>query len=177
MADARSSSPFSHSARRTATMLPFVSAATTGATATKTAAMNLRCSAFLNQLELINLIARKKTTYISNNSTTPVRLSSLPSHPRYTLTVHSRKSHWNLEAIHARDPPHAEPHHRHHHARPEFLLEPNEPTISGGSRRGWASSIQMTTHTQFAGGGIFGVLKRGRRRIDFHDRMFRRRCR
>src|SRR5579872_5460171 len=44
----------------------------------------------------------------------------------------------------------------------EFALEPNETIISEAGELSWmGSSIQMTTHTQFAGGGgIFGVLKR-----------------
>ena len=44
----------------------------------------------------------------------------------------------------------------------EFVLEPNESIISEAGELSWmSSSIQMTTHTQFAGGGgLFGVLKR-----------------
>ena len=44
----------------------------------------------------------------------------------------------------------------------EFLLDPNESIISEAGELSWmGSSIQMTTHTQFAGGGgLFGVLKR-----------------
>jgi len=44
----------------------------------------------------------------------------------------------------------------------EFLLEPNEAIISEAGELSWmGSSIQMTTHTQFAGGGgIFGIIKR-----------------
>src|SRR5215468_10949911 len=44
----------------------------------------------------------------------------------------------------------------------EFLLEANESIISEAGELSWMSnSIQMTTHTQFAGGGgLFGVLKR-----------------
>jgi uncharacterized protein (TIGR00266 family) len=44
----------------------------------------------------------------------------------------------------------------------EFALEPNESIISEAGELSWmSSSIQMTTHTQFAGGGgLFGVLKR-----------------
>src|SRR5437016_13503727 len=44
----------------------------------------------------------------------------------------------------------------------EFALEPNESVISEAGELSWmGSSIQMTTHTQFAGGGgLFGVLKR-----------------
>jgi len=44
----------------------------------------------------------------------------------------------------------------------EFVLEPNETIISEAGELSWmSSSIQMTTHTQFVGGGgIFGVLKR-----------------
>lgn len=44
----------------------------------------------------------------------------------------------------------------------EFALEPNEAIISEAGELSWmGSSIQMTTHTQFGGGGgLFGVLKR-----------------
>jgi uncharacterized protein (TIGR00266 family) len=44
----------------------------------------------------------------------------------------------------------------------EFILEPNESIISEAGELSWmGSSIQMTTHTQFAGGsGLFGVIKR-----------------
>jgi uncharacterized protein (TIGR00266 family) len=44
----------------------------------------------------------------------------------------------------------------------EFVLEPNETVISEAGELSWmSSSIQMTTHTQFGGGGgLFGVLKR-----------------
>ncbi len=44
----------------------------------------------------------------------------------------------------------------------EFALDPNESVISEAGELSWmTSSIQMTTHTQFGGGGgIFGVLKR-----------------
>ncbi len=44
----------------------------------------------------------------------------------------------------------------------EFLLEPHESIISEAGELSWmGSSIQMTTHTQFAGGGgLLGVLKR-----------------
>src|SRR5271165_5658130 len=44
----------------------------------------------------------------------------------------------------------------------EFALEPSESIISEAGELSWmGSSIQMTTHTQFAGGGgLFGVLKR-----------------
>jgi uncharacterized protein (TIGR00266 family) len=44
----------------------------------------------------------------------------------------------------------------------EFTLEPNESVISEAGELSWmSSSIQMTTHTQFAGGGgLFGALKR-----------------
>src|SRR3974390_2244004 len=44
----------------------------------------------------------------------------------------------------------------------EFILEPNEAIISEAGELSWMSnSIQMTTHTQFAGGGgLFGVIKR-----------------
>src|ERR1017187_2250835 len=44
----------------------------------------------------------------------------------------------------------------------EFALEPNETIISEAGELSWmSSSIQMTTHTQFGGGGgLFGVLKR-----------------
>jgi uncharacterized protein (TIGR00266 family) len=44
----------------------------------------------------------------------------------------------------------------------EFILEPNDTIISEAGELSWmGNSIQMTTHTQFAGGGgLFGVLKR-----------------
>jgi uncharacterized protein (TIGR00266 family) len=44
----------------------------------------------------------------------------------------------------------------------EFILDPNDSIISEAGELSWmSSSIQMTTHTQFGGGGgIFGVLKR-----------------
>ncbi len=44
----------------------------------------------------------------------------------------------------------------------EFALDPNEAIISEAGELSWmSSSIQMTTHTQFAGGGgLFGVIKR-----------------
>jgi uncharacterized protein (TIGR00266 family) len=44
----------------------------------------------------------------------------------------------------------------------EFQLDPNDSIISEAGELSWmGSSIQMTTHTQFAGGGgLFGVLKR-----------------
>src|SRR5580658_2281144 len=44
----------------------------------------------------------------------------------------------------------------------EFLLEPNETIISEAGELSWMGAfIQMTTHTQFGGGGgLFGVLKR-----------------
>ena len=44
----------------------------------------------------------------------------------------------------------------------EFLLEPTDAIISEAGELSWMGpSIQMTTHTQFAGGGgLFGVLKR-----------------
>ncbi len=44
----------------------------------------------------------------------------------------------------------------------EFALDPNDSIISEAGELSWmSSSIQMTTHTQFAGGGgLFGVLKR-----------------
>jgi uncharacterized protein (TIGR00266 family) len=44
----------------------------------------------------------------------------------------------------------------------EFTLAPNESVISEAGELSWTSaSIQMTTHTQFAGGGgLFGVFKR-----------------
>src|ERR1700748_699236 len=44
----------------------------------------------------------------------------------------------------------------------EFILDPNESIISEAGELSWmSSSIQMTTHTQFAGGGgLFGVIKR-----------------
>jgi uncharacterized protein (TIGR00266 family) len=44
----------------------------------------------------------------------------------------------------------------------EFILEPNESVISEAGELSWmSSSIQLTTHTQFAGGGgFFGAIKR-----------------
>ena len=44
----------------------------------------------------------------------------------------------------------------------EFLLEPNDSIISEAGELSWMSpNVQMTTHTQFAGGGgIFGMIKR-----------------
>jgi uncharacterized protein (AIM24 family) len=44
----------------------------------------------------------------------------------------------------------------------EFVLQPNDTVISEAAELSWmGASIQMTTHTQFAGGGgLFGVLKR-----------------
>ncbi len=44
----------------------------------------------------------------------------------------------------------------------EFQLDPNDSVISEAGQLSWmTSSIQMTTHTQFAGGGgIFGAIKR-----------------
>lgn len=44
----------------------------------------------------------------------------------------------------------------------EFSLDPNDAIISEAGELSWmGASIQMTTHTQFAGGGgIFGALKR-----------------
>src|ERR1700729_3876477 len=44
----------------------------------------------------------------------------------------------------------------------EFILEPNEAIISEAGELSWMSaSIQMTTHTQMAGGGgFFGAIKR-----------------
>jgi len=44
----------------------------------------------------------------------------------------------------------------------EFILENNEAIISEAGELSWMGpSIQMTTHTQFGGGGgIFGVIKR-----------------
>jgi uncharacterized protein (TIGR00266 family) len=44
----------------------------------------------------------------------------------------------------------------------EFRLEPNDCVISEAGELSWMSeSIQMTTHTQFAGGGgFFGAIKR-----------------
>src|ERR1700721_2950320 len=44
----------------------------------------------------------------------------------------------------------------------EFLLEPNETIISEAGELSWmGAAIQMTTHTQFGGGGdLCGVLKR-----------------
>jgi uncharacterized protein (AIM24 family) len=54
----------------------------------------------------------------------------------------------------------------------EFVLEPNETIISEAGELSWmGASIQMTTHTQFAGGGglVWGLEARGRRRIDLYD--------
>ena len=44
----------------------------------------------------------------------------------------------------------------------EFLLEPNDAVISEAGELSWMSqSIQMTTHTQYGGGGgFFGAIKR-----------------
>jgi uncharacterized protein (TIGR00266 family) len=44
----------------------------------------------------------------------------------------------------------------------EFILDPNEAIISEAGELSWmGASIQMTTHTQFGGGGgLFGVFKR-----------------
>src|SRR5438309_8578141 len=44
----------------------------------------------------------------------------------------------------------------------EFILDPNESIISEAGELSWmGSSIQMTTHTQFGGGGgLIGVFKR-----------------
>jgi uncharacterized protein (TIGR00266 family) len=44
----------------------------------------------------------------------------------------------------------------------EFTLEPNESIISEAGELSWmGGSIQMTTHTQFGGGGgLFGVIRR-----------------
>ncbi|HKS71896.1 MAG TPA: TIGR00266 family protein [Terriglobales bacterium] len=44
----------------------------------------------------------------------------------------------------------------------EFTLEPSESVISEAGELSWmSSSVQLTTHTQFGGGGgLFGVLKR-----------------
>jgi len=44
----------------------------------------------------------------------------------------------------------------------EFVLDPSDAIISEAGELSWmSSSIQMTTHTQFGGGGgLFGVLKR-----------------
>src|SRR6202163_3829211 len=44
----------------------------------------------------------------------------------------------------------------------EFVLDPNESVVSEAGELSWmSSSIEMTTHTQFGGGGgLFGVLKR-----------------
>jgi uncharacterized protein (TIGR00266 family) len=44
----------------------------------------------------------------------------------------------------------------------EFLLEPNDAVISEAGELSWMSpNVQMTTHTQFAGGGgLFGAFKR-----------------
>src|SRR5437879_11539756 len=44
----------------------------------------------------------------------------------------------------------------------DIALDPNESVVSEAGELSWmTSSIQMTTHTQFAGGGgLFGVIKR-----------------
>ena len=44
----------------------------------------------------------------------------------------------------------------------EILLDPNDAIISEAGELSWmSSSVQLTTHTQFGGGGgLFGVLKR-----------------
>src|ERR1700747_130888 len=44
----------------------------------------------------------------------------------------------------------------------EFVLDPNDAIISEAGELSWMSnSVQLTTHTQFAGGGgLLGVLKR-----------------
>jgi uncharacterized protein (AIM24 family) len=44
----------------------------------------------------------------------------------------------------------------------EFLLDPNDAIISEAGELSWmSSSIQMTTHTQFGGGGgLMGMFKR-----------------
>ena len=44
----------------------------------------------------------------------------------------------------------------------EFILEPNEAIISEAAELSWmGASIQMTTHTQMAGGGgLFGAIRR-----------------
>lgn len=44
----------------------------------------------------------------------------------------------------------------------EFILDPNDSIISEAGQLSWmGSSIQMTTHTQFGGGGgVWGALKR-----------------
>ncbi len=43
----------------------------------------------------------------------------------------------------------------------EFMLDANDAIISEAGELSWmGSTIQLTTHTQFAGGGLFGVLKR-----------------
>ena len=44
----------------------------------------------------------------------------------------------------------------------EFLLEPNDAIISEAGELSWMSAnVQMTTHTQFGGGGgVFGAIKR-----------------
>src|SRR3984957_7665611 len=44
----------------------------------------------------------------------------------------------------------------------EFILDQNDAIISEAGELSWMSaSIQMTTHTQFAGGGgFFGAIKR-----------------
>ncbi|HEX4006930.1 MAG TPA: AIM24 family protein [Acidobacteriaceae bacterium] len=45
---------------------------------------------------------------------------------------------------------------------PEFLLEPNNAIISATGELSWMPpNVQMTTHTQFAGGGGFcGAFRR-----------------
>jgi uncharacterized protein (TIGR00266 family) len=43
----------------------------------------------------------------------------------------------------------------------EVLLQPGESVFSEAGELSWMTqSIQMTTHTQFGGGGFFGVIKR-----------------
>src|SRR5580700_684177 len=44
----------------------------------------------------------------------------------------------------------------------EFVLDPNDAVISEAGELSWmSSSIQMTTHTQMAGGGgFFGAIRR-----------------
>ncbi|HZD51176.1 MAG TPA: AIM24 family protein, partial [Silvibacterium sp.] len=44
----------------------------------------------------------------------------------------------------------------------EFILEPNEAIVSEAGELSWmGASIQMTTHTQMAGGGgFFGAIRR-----------------
>jgi uncharacterized protein (AIM24 family) len=62
----------------------------------------------------------------------------------------------------------------------EFSLGPNDAVISEAGELSWMSaSIQMTTHTQHAGGGgFFGAIKARRRwRLSLHDGVSCRRLR